>query len=436
MRIAFIVGRFPALSQTFILRQVTGLLERGHEVEIFAQRPGEEPVSHREVETFELIRRTRYLNISAPPPSKLAGLAKRARLLLATSHRNPTAALRSLNVIKFGRSALTLGVLRSVAPFFDRGPYDIVHCQFGSLGHLGLLLKGTGLVRGKLVVSFRGYDVSSCTKVRGSHIYGELFRKGDLFLCVSEHIRGKIIKLGCDPQKAIVHRSGAPMKKSDLPSSGPRNNGNTRIVSIARLVEKKGIEYGIQAVAKVLRRREDIDYHIVGAGPLGDGLQRLIVELNAEKNIKLLGWKTQADVVELLKSSDVLLAPSVTTEEGDEEGIPGVIMEAFTAGLPVVTTYHAGIPEVVKDGESGFLVSERDPDALAKALERLVEMPELRARMGRNGRRFVEEHCDIDKLNDRLVKIYRQLLDGELPSMSPQLQASSSKLPLELRGET
>ena len=319
---------------------------------------------------------------------------------------------------------MTLGVLRSVAPFLDRGPYDIVHCQFGTLGHLGLLLKETGLVRGKLVISFRGYDISSYTKARGSHVYGELFRKGDLFLCVSEHIREKIVRLGCDPQKAIVHRSGAAVKKSDLPSNGPRNNGNIRIVSIARLVEKKGIQYGIQAVAKVLKRRGDIDYHIAGSGPLGDELQRLIAELNAEKNIKLLGWRTQAEVAELLKSSDVLLAPSVTTEEGDEEGIPGVIMEAFAEGLPVVTTYHAGIPEVAKDGESGFLVPERDPDALAEALERLVEMPELRVSMGRNGRRFVEEHYDIDKLNDHLVKIYQQLLDGELPSIASQLQVS------------
>jgi colanic acid/amylovoran biosynthesis glycosyltransferase len=119
------------------------------------------------------------------------------------------------------------------------------------------------------------------------------------------------------------------------------------------------------------------------------------------------------------------LAPSVTAESGDEEGIPGVIMEAFTQGLPVVSTYHAGIPEVVKDGESGFLVPERDVDALVERLERLIEDPELRLIMGRNGRHFVEEQYDIDKLNDRLVRVYRQLLDGELPPAAESSKRST-----------
>jgi colanic acid/amylovoran biosynthesis glycosyltransferase len=99
-------------------------------------------------------------------------------------------------------------------------------------------------------------------------------------------------------------------------------------------------------------------------------------------------------------------------------------MEAFAQGVPVISTYHAGIPEVVKDGESGFLVPERDADTLAEKLERLIEHPKLRVAMGRNGRRFVEEHYDIDKLNDRLVKIYQQLLDGELPPVTAPLHAT------------
>ena len=93
-------------------------------------------------------------------------------------------------------------------------------------------------------------------------------------------------------------------------------------------------------------------------------------------------------------------------------------MEAFTHGLPVVSTRHAGIPEVVQDGESGFLAPERNADALAQKLEYLIEGPELRFAMGRNGREFVEEHYNIEKLNNRLVELYQQLLDGELPTIA------------------
>jgi colanic acid/amylovoran biosynthesis glycosyltransferase len=108
-------------------------------------------------------------------------------------------------------------------------------------------------------------------------------------------------------------------------------------------------------------------------------------------------------------------------------------MEAFAQGLPVVSTYHAGIPEVVKDGKSGFLVAERDVAALAEKLEQSLEDLELRRTMGRNGRAFVEEEYNIERLNDRQVRIYQQLLDGKLPSISGQLQISPE--PLEVSSE-
>jgi len=105
-----------------------------------------------------------------------------------------------------------------------------------------------------------------------------------------------------------------------------------------------------------------------------------------------------------------LLAPSVTSKNGDEEGIPVAIMEAMAHGFPVVSTDHAGIPEVVQDGEWGFLVPERDVDALTEKLQSLVGQPALRTIMGCKGRKFVEEHYNIDALNDRLVRLYEGLI--------------------------
>ena len=114
------------------------------------------------------------------------------------------------------------------------------------------------------------------------------------------------------------------MKKSELSASGSERNGKIKIATIARLVEKKGVEYGIQAVAKILKLRRDIEYKIAGAGPLNDRLQSLIDELNAGDKIKLLGWKTQTEIADLLREWDILLAPSVTAKTGDDEGVPGV----------------------------------------------------------------------------------------------------------------
>ncbi len=121
----------------------------------------------------------------------------------------------------------------------------------------------------------------------------------------------------------------------------------------------------------------------------------------------------QDEVAELLRDSHILLAPSVTAADGDQEGIPVALMEAMSLGMPVVSTYHSGIPELIQDGVSGFLVPEREVDALADRLQYLLEHPQRWPELGRAGRRAVEEHFNIDKLNDRLADIYQQLIGGE-----------------------
>ena len=424
MRIAFVVDQFPALSQTFVLRQITGLLDRGHEVDLFAYSAGKDPVRHPDVERYGLLRHTYYLTECAclePPPLRLI---MRIGLIFTKFHKDPTVVLNTLNVAKFGKGALLLQVLCQVTPFLGKGPYDIVHCQFGNLGALGLLLKDTGLFHGKLITSFRGYDISSYVKSYGNDVYSDLFRLGDLFLCVSEHIKQKLIRLGCDEQKVVVHRSGVDTKNYRLRPRIARLNEPVRILTVARLNEKKGVEYGIRAVAQVLGKCGRIEYTIAGDGPLKEKLQALIGELEIGHCVRLVGWKSQDEIAALLENSHILLAPSVTSDLGDEEGIPGVIMEGFARGLPVVSTCHAGIGEVVTDGKSGFLVPERDVHALAEKIEELLEDPELRFRMGRTGLGFVQEQFDINKLNDRLIEIYENVLNGNSVPLIRKLKNS------------
>jgi colanic acid/amylovoran biosynthesis glycosyltransferase len=190
----------------------------------------------------------------------------------------------------------------------------------------------------------------------------------------------------------------------------PSHDGKIRIVTIARLVEKKGVEYAIRAVAKLGKANENIEYNILGDGPLSGNLQQLIQELGVASKVKLLGWKQQHEVVEILNNSHIMLAPSVTSKNGDQEGIPVVLMEAMAMGIPVVSTLHSGIPELVQDKITGFLVPERDVETLAERLRYLIEHPEIWAEMGQAGRKFVEENYEINKLNNRLIKLYQELL--------------------------
>ena len=412
MKIAFFLTEFPCLSQTFILNQITGLLDRGHEVEIFADKPSDEPQVHDDVIKYKLMSRTCFHRgkLDDMPKSKLYRTIKAAVYILRYMPKLPLSVLNTLNIFKYGRKAASFKLLFQMLPLFDKGPYDIIHCHFGPCGNFALYLKSLRAIRGKLITSLHGYDMSNYIQVHGKEVYNDLFTKGDLFLPISERWRGDLIKLGCKEDKIIVHRMGIDINKFPFRSTVPLSNDNFNILTIGRLVEKKGVEYGIRAVAKIITEFPGVQYKIVGDGPLKESLLMLLQALNLEKNVELLGWKKQDEISKLMGWADILLAPSVTSSDGDQEGIPVVLMEASARGLPVVSSYHTGIPEIVRDRITGFLCPERDVDELASKLKDLITMPELRQEMGLAARKHAEVHHNIENLNDRLVEIYRGLI--------------------------
>lgn len=411
MRIAFIVGQFPSLSETFILNQITGLIDRGHEVDIYACRKSNDSKIHPDVRKYDLLSRTYYLQ--CPPVNKVRRLIKAIGLIIANFQMKPMAILRSLNVFKYGKAALSFKLLYLISPFLDKKSYDIIHCHFGTIGNLGVLLKELGAIEGKVVTTFHGFDMSIYIRKHGCDVYETLFDKGALFLPISKNWSEKLVKMGFDEQKIVVHRMGIDINKFQFVKREKRSS--IQLLTIARFVEKKGIEYGIRAVAWVLKKQPNIEYKIAGDGPLRSHLEHLIEELGVRSNVKLLGWQSQDEIRRLMQESDIIIAPSVASTEGDQEGIPVTLMEALATGLPVIATKHSGIPELVQEGKSGFLVPERDVDALIEKLEYLIEHSEIWQEMGSAGRRYVEENYDIRKLNDRLVEIYQKLIDGDIP---------------------
>jgi len=407
MRIAFIVTEFPTLPEMFILNQITGLIDRGHEVDIFAQGKGNTLKIHPDVKKYSLLGRTYYPKI---PSNKFWRVLKAVWLIFVNSHKNPLMILRSLNVFKYKRQALSLRLLYIALLYIDRKPYDIIHCHFGENGLRGLRLRELEFIHGKLITTFHGYDMSIYVKQQGNDVYNILFDKGDLFLPISERWKNRLVELGCGENKILVHHMGVDCGKLSFNMSKSGNGKHVRILTIARLVEKKGVEYGIRAVSELSRKYNNIEYNIVGDGSLRDRYGRLIAELRMGDIIHLLGWKDQEQVYNLIATSHIFLCPSVTSTNGDQEGIPVALMEAMMAGLPIVSTRHSGIPELVQDGVSGFLVPERDVSALVEKLIYLIEHPEIWPEMGRAGRAYVEANYDINKLNDRLVEIYKEVL--------------------------
>jgi colanic acid/amylovoran biosynthesis glycosyltransferase len=408
MRIAFLVGHFPVLSETFILNQITGLLVRGHEVHIYGYKPDETSKVHPDVEKYQLLERTYY--IPQIPKNYFLRFLKGLAFISTNFHKAPLVLLQSLNIFKYRKRAASIRLLYSVIPLLESQPYDIIHCQFGMYGVDGMILRDIGAIKGKLITSFRGYDISWYVRACGEDVYDELFAKGDFFLANCEFFRQRAIKLGCDDKKIVVHGSGIDCSRFTYKPRYPHPDGKIRIATTGRLVEKKGIEYGIRAVAKVAKFHHNIEYNIIGDGHLKEHLQQVISELNVADKIKLLGWKNQKEIIEILDNTHLFVAPSITAEDGNQDAPVNTLKEAMAMGLPVIGTLHGGIPELVEDGISGFLVPERDVDAIAQKLHYFIEHPEVWEQMGRAGRVYVEEHYDINRLNDELVEIYQQAL--------------------------
>jgi colanic acid/amylovoran biosynthesis glycosyltransferase len=403
MKIAFILNAFPTLSETFILNQITGLLDLGHNVEIFADSNPRQEKTHPDVVKYNLSQRTHYL-----PEGRIKLILNTLYLIVTNLHKSPLELLRSLKVVKYRKVALSLRLIHVLVHFLDKN-FDIIHCHYGPNGILGVCLKETG-VTARVVSTFYGYDLSSFIANNTEDVYGVLFHNGDLFLSISDHFRKRLINLKCNDHKIIVHRLGIDLDKFGFSRKKFRFGDTVKILTIGRLVEKKGFEIALKAFSRLINTHMDVIYMIAGDGPLRSKLETLVSDLAISKYVKFLGPVKQDEVRKLYHQADIFILPSITAINGDQEGTPVVLIECQAMGLPVISSYHSGIPEVIIDGKSGFLVPERDVDALADRLQYLVEHPELWPEMGRCGRKLVEEKYDIKKLNSQLVQIYNALL--------------------------
>jgi len=385
------------------------MIDRGHEVDIFAGKVNNVKEIHDDVKRYNLLQHTYYYNDLIPKNGFLR-LFKGLLYIVKYIPKNPLAILKSLNIFKYKRTALKLNLLFQIIPFLERGPHDIVHCQYGPLALIVLRLKEVFEIKGKLVTSFRGFDVTQTLK-ENPGIYAELFRRGDLFLPVCKAFRQILIEAGCEGKKIIVHHSGIDLKKLHYTKKVIKKDEKLSVLTIARLVEKKGLPFAIEAIARVAASKRQLTYKIIGDGELRGDLEVLIGKLGIGSIVQLLGWKNEDAVIHLLKSSHILLAPSVTAADGNQEGIPNALKMAMAMGLPIIGTVHSGIPELVEDGVSGLLVPEGNIDTLTVRLLYLLDHPEICSQMGKEGRKKVEESFNINSLNDQLVALYNKLLD-------------------------
>ena len=247
-----------------------------------------------------------------------------------------------------------------------------------------------------LVVHFRGSDLSAWTKFGAQKTrYRRLMRIASGAIVKSQPMRQTLLDLGMESERILISASGANAQlfHSSAPGSAP-----PVFLAVGRFVDKKGPLFTIRAFAQLVGQhpRTDLALWMVGEGPLQQQAKALVRELGLESVVRFWGAQPQQKVAELMREARGFVQHSVVAPDGDSEGNPVAVMEAQLSGLPVVATRHAGIPEVVRHGESGWLVAEADVAGMAAGLQRLVEDPGLAQRWGEAGRRRIQERFTID----------------------------------------
>lgn len=395
LRVAYLFERFPSFGQTFCYREVAELVRQGAEVSVFSIRhPSDEPQQDWDEAIVGAIT---YL----PEEAALLEEVEKAR----RSDALPEEAVRALR--DWGRQTDFLRLYQ--AAFIGRrlraAGIDRVHAHFaGMAARTAYWIKqffGT-----QFAFTAHANDIFAPREFAIS--LEKLMDAADGIVTVSDFAVERLRKQF--PQSAgKIHRvyNGLALdgfRIADFAAPVPL------ILSVGRLIEKKGFGHLISACAQLRGRGLDFHCEIVGEGSLEATLSAQIADARLGDRVKLLGPRTQHQIVDRLAAATVFVLPCVTDPKGDMDNLPTVIMEAMAAGLPVISTSVAGVPEMVYPGTTGALVAQADPVALADAISEVISQPALAKQLGRAGRELVVEKFSIETNVRALAEILRSAI--------------------------
>lgn len=286
---------------------------------------------------------------------------------------------------------------RRLVYLLRKNKIDIVFAQYGPVGVA--LLPVCKKAKIPLVVHFHGFDAShKPTLQKYKSAYQELFSYAKFIIVVSTVMFKAIKEMGCPTEKIVLNTYGvndlffkcSPAFKSNL------------FFAAGRFVEKKGPEFTIRSFQKIIANFPDASLYMAGDGPLLENCRQLVRTLSLEKNVFFPGVLKPEMVAGFMQKALAFVQHSIVSTSGDSEGTPVAIIEASAASLPIVSTYHAGIPDVVQNGITGFLVPEKDIDKMADTMMVLLRDKELSRKMGLAGRELIKSEYSLERYSNVL----------------------------------
>ncbi len=396
MRLTYLIGRYPVLTETFIDREILQLLERGIDLRLVSIRQTDAELSPRQQQLRQRVTYLMPVSAWRLAAAHLSAAIGRPRTYFGTlawllTRRHPRGT-RLRTVLHFATGVYAAWILRD-----RRGVH--IHAHFADRAAT-VALVASRFLDTTYSVTAHAREIYVAPVLLPERIAGAAFTA-----TCTEYNRRHLATLVDGPTAARILRLYHGLDLSTFTGEGPGEGDPRRpmLLSVAQLWERKGLEDLVRACRVLADRGLAFSCRIVGEGPLRPRLEALITELAVGEVVTLTGALRHPEVVDLLASARAFVLPCVVAPDGDRDGIPNVILEAMASGLPVVSTPVSGIPEVVRDGETGFLVPEHDPPAVADALARLLADPDLARRLGAAGRDFVREEFDLDRNVDRLL---------------------------------
>ena len=291
-------------------------------------------------------------------------------------------------VLSFMNKERSFAIKRNIAKcILKRNKIDCVVGEYFNISsEFTSICKGLGI---KLIPIGLGYELTNDNVLKNyCKKYEELLTYSETSFVVSETLLTKLKILGVNTENVKINPIGAEDIFFNL---NPDFNTQT-FLAIGRFVEKKAPHITIKAFANVLRDFSNAKLIMAGDGPLLESSQQLVKDLKIENSVVFVGWISREEQIELIKKSSIFVQHSVVSKSGDSEGSPVAIIEASASGMPVISTFHAGIPKIILHEETGILVNENDTDGMAKAMHQLVSNPIMARSFGSSGRKFILEH--------------------------------------------
>jgi glycosyltransferase involved in cell wall biosynthesis len=366
MRICVMTERFPVVSETFVVDHAAGLRARGHDVTVVAVRSRQG--------AFRTLPRAAALRFAVGR----GGFAARG-------------------------FTTRLGVAQRVGA---ARPFDLVHAHFGPTATVAVAMRIAGVFDTPILCSFHGYDANVIAR-RWPGCYDGLIGQVAGVTVGSEFMRGVVADLGFSD--ISLWPQGVDTARIGVRASGRAGGDPFHVVTVARLVEFKGIDVSLRAVAAARSRIPEMLYTVVGDGERRDELCALAGDLGVDDIVTFAGARPHDEALAALATADAFLLTGRVDREGHREGQGVAVLEASASGVPVIASRCGGLPEVVVDGVSGLLVEPEDPGAAADALVRVAADPGFAARLGAGGRAHVEQCYSRERSLDLVEELYAAL---------------------------